>query len=59
MTPTPGLTRRHFLHRAASTSLALPLIVPGTALGKDGKARDSGLRLIQNRSRCVEPPGTP
>jgi predicted dehydrogenase len=33
-----GITRRDFIHRAAATAVALPIIVPSTALGDAKKA---------------------
>ena len=41
MERSPGLTRRHFLLSSAATTLAVPLIVPGSVLGKEGKAPPS------------------
>lgn len=40
--PSSSLTRRAFLHSTTAASLAAPLVIPATALGKEGKPPPSG-----------------
>jgi predicted dehydrogenase len=41
MTETAGLTRREFLRRSGAAAVAMPFIVPASALGKDGHVAPS------------------